>query len=156
MVFLTGYFLGEVRQFRRQESDIARLDLSSRSPAPSAERSFGVATEPDAASPLASTGPGRRWRRAAVTVGLESVADLETYLARLPADTELLSSFRLRLLLARYPQWRLVLGETGQRAIQTSDGLQAGELRQVIEELPFDPAATTLGRQLRSRLPNDL
>ncbi|MFH1845455.1 MAG: hypothetical protein ABIF77_19900 [bacterium] len=155
-VFLTGFFLGEVHQFRRHEQDPIKLDQLSHTFAQPAGRSLDVGAERDPAYPLAPAGPGRRWRRAAVAARVESAANLETYLARLPADTELLSGFRLQLLLNRYPQWRLVLGEAGRQAIETTDGLQAGELRRVLQELQFDPAASRLGRQLLSHLPNDL
>jgi hypothetical protein len=82
------------------------------------------------------------WERALARRQNVSVAELGDMLRRVPASATVLSASQLQALIGGVPSWARAGWSEALSDVDRGDGIQAGELRQLLQALPVDPERT--------------
>lgn len=135
LLFATGFLLGELKRLREREQTLVQrviehekwlAELDQRTAADPVARTTGLATK-------------RPWERALARRESVSIAELEGLLERLPARTTIFGASEWEALLERVPFWMssALSGATGM--VRAEDGIQPGELLELLGNLDVDP-----------------
>jgi predicted anti-sigma-YlaC factor YlaD len=130
----SGFLYWEVRQLRRQEDVLVRqVTEQGRRLAQLDSR-----TSMDPVARAASLAGRTLWERALARRNSVSVSELEQMLRSAPASTTIFSAAESEALAESLPPWMVRLAGTALSDIQSDDGIQAGELLQLIGTLDID------------------
>jgi hypothetical protein len=132
----SGLMYQEVRELRRRETSLVQqvaeqerwlAELDQRTSADPVARTAGLAGRPT-------------WERALARRKSVSVAELAGMLGSLPTSTTIFDASELEALYGNLPYWLAMVVRDAAAEVRTGDGLQAGELAQLVEGLGVDPS----------------
>jgi anti-sigma factor RsiW len=133
-----GFLFTQLRQLQGREQALARqvveqqrwlAELDSRMSSNAVVRTAALA--------------GRTaWERALARRQNVSVAELGDMLRRVPASTTVLSASQLQSLIMGVPSWARAAWNEALSDVDRGDGIQAGELLQLLQALPVNPERT--------------
>jgi hypothetical protein len=130
----SGLMYQELRELRRRE--IALMQQIADQQRWLAELDLRTATDPVART--AGLAGRATWERALARRESVSVAELARLLASLPAASTIFDASELEALYRRVPFWMSGTLRDAAAEVRTGDGLQAGELMELLEALGID------------------
>ncbi len=132
----SGLMYKEVRELRRRETALVQqvaeqgrrlAELDLRTSADPVARTASLAAQPT-------------WERALARRRSVSAAELAGMLSSLPATTTIFNASELDALYGNLPFWLAAAVRNAAAEVRTGDGLQAGELAQLVETLGVNPS----------------
>jgi hypothetical protein len=130
----SGLMYQEVRELRRRET--ALVQQVAEQERWLAELDLRTSTDPVARTAVLAGRP--TWERALARRRSVSVAELSRMLGSLPATTTIFDASDTEALYANLPSWLATAARNLAAEVPVGDGLQAGELRTLVESLGVD------------------
>jgi hypothetical protein len=123
-----GFLFGQLRQLQGREQLLARQVLEQQDPESSnaVVRTAALAGRPT-------------WERALARRQTVSTAQLGDMLRSVPENSTVLTPSQTEALIRGAPSWTRAVWSEALSRIEMDDGIQAGELRDLLRELPVDP-----------------